>query len=140
MNNEQVPYFHAEKEKTPERCGVLPVHPSCYNGVAFPSTIVVVQSGFITFQDVMQYSFYNYSNVPVTINGMFLDRYFSGSPTAPTYLNSRSIWIPTMLANEMDTSNYQVAFLDTYYADIQVHRRLYVVKKLYAPIPVNREF
>lgn len=121
-----------------ERKGKFPVHPENYNGVAFPGAVLMTDGGFVNYENVMQYEFYNLSNVPVLINGMFLDRYFAGSPTTPTYLNTRYFWIPKMLANETDTSNYSVQFLDNFYNGIKAVHKLYIMKKLFAPVPKNR--
>lgn len=134
--HDQRPFFHPDRERKGK---ISPVHPADYNGVAFPNATLYTDGAFINFENVMQYEFYNYSNVPVMINGLFLDRYFAGSPTSPTYLQTRSSWIPKMLSNEADTSNYQLSFLDSYYTGINAYHRFYVVKKLFALVQPNRE-
>lgn len=115
-------------------------HPA-FIPMAIPNAIFISQNTVIADENVFQYQFVNLSNVPVTINGMWLDRYFSGNHEAPTVISGAfNIWEPPMQAGEEDTSSYQIAFQDTYYASVvaPIHR-LFVAKKQYAPRPFNRK-
>jgi hypothetical protein len=113
-----------------------------FAGIAYASGEIVSTNKNINHENVLQYEFYNFSNVPVTINGMFLDRYYSGSSTAPTVIpGSICSWLPSMISGEIDTSIYVVQFLDTYYPAVgkanAVHK-LIVMRKGMAIIPGNR--
>jgi hypothetical protein len=110
-----------------------------YIGVAYPTGIIFGSNGQVADENALQYEFVNLSNVPVVINGVFLDRYYTGSPTSPTIIaGAFNRWAPLMKSGERDTTLYIFNFQDTYYPAITPNHRLMVMKKLYYPLPVNR--
>jgi hypothetical protein len=111
-----------------------------FSPVAYPSAYVMVANGQVNDENIIGYEFYNYSNVPVTINGMFLDRYYAGSKSAPTYFFNRSCWIPNIQPGEIDTTIYTVTFLDTYYGDIAPNHNLIIMKKGLSRVMGNKGF
>lgn len=111
-----------------------------FSPVAFPTTSVVTQNGQVNDENVIGYEFYNYSNVPVTINGMFLDRYYSGGKGNPTYFNSRSSWVPNIQPGEIDTTIYTVTFLDKYYANVNPDHNLIIMKKGLSRVMGNKGY
>jgi hypothetical protein len=112
-----------------------------YHEFGYPNAIIVTFNEQIADENVWQYEFVNLSNVPVTVNGMFLDRYFSGAnPLAPTVIaGSNNRWAPVMLAGERDTTSYAIIFQDTYYPGAVPYHKLIVMKKQLQPMPYNRE-
>src|SRR5271157_618587 len=73
--------------------------------------------GSISYQGgVIAYEFHNLSNTPVVVNGMFLDRYFSGTLANPTVIGGNGYkWVPQRKAGERDTGFYDFKFQRGYY-------------------------
>lgn len=114
-----------------------------YFEMAFPNAIVLAANGTVADENVYQYEFLNLSSCPVSINGMFLDRYFSGNRLAPSIIPGSNIrWIPQINAGERDTSSYTVTFIPDFYKGNNLgfgpFFNLIVMKKQLFPMPHNR--
>lgn len=113
-----------------------------YIPVTFPNAINISANGEIADENVYGYQFVNLSNCPVYINGMFLDRYFSGASTTRTVIaGSNNTWTPPIIAGERDTTLYRIQFAPTFYpgtSAAQLYQQLIVMKKQYGPLPGNR--
>lgn len=104
----------------------------------------IAQNGPVANADVIEYEFVNFSNVPVTINGMFLERYYAGARTNPTYINSNNCnrWKPNLKSGERDTGVYNVQFITSLYPGISaaaVDRNLIAIKKIFSPVSVKSQ-
>jgi hypothetical protein len=114
-----------------------------YITVGFPNAVVYGQNGIVADENCYQYEFRNMGNCPVTVNGVFLDRYFSGIVTAPTVIGGNgNTWVPQMKSGERDTTSYSFQFHPTFYPGtnpVQLVQSLVVIKKLYVPLPNNRK-
>jgi len=109
-------------------------------GIAYAIGETVTSNKNINHESCLGYSFFNFSNVPVSINGMFLDRYYSGMANAPTVISGAfNNWTPQMNAGEIDTSIYVVKFLDKFYPGVTPIHKLIVMRKGIAQVtPGNR--
>ena len=94
------------------------------------SSFEVNSNNMIQRDNCIQYEFINLGNVPVVINGVFLDRYYSGTPTAPTVISgSFNKWAPMMKKDEVDLTQYNYTFQPKYYPGVTAYPRLIVIVK-----------
>jgi hypothetical protein len=106
--------------------------------MGFPNALSVSQNGTVSDENAYSYEFVNLSNIPVLVNNIWLDRYYSGSVGSPTVIaGSFHRYAPPVNSGERDTTSYQVIFITDYYA-VTPNPRLLVIKKLYVTRPGNR--